>query len=257
MASPLVICSGMMRSGSTWSYNVCRTMFMQLAVRTNRKVLHGYADSAIMDDFVLNRWALTPELVVFKSHEIGPAALTAVQAGNAKAVVTFRDPRDCVASYMIFKHWSFENSMHQISGTAKLLDQHALCEHSLLVRYEDMMTNRLGEVRRIATHLRLKFNEDFITGVDAATGMEAGMKVSDSLQNRPADKFVMSDNHKVDPTTHLHENHFNGGTIGRWKQELSPEQIRISTEFFASWLLRLNYETPDSLVAVLNGAGIA
>jgi hypothetical protein len=247
----------MMRSGSTWSYNVCREMFQQLAGRTNRKLLYGYVDSAMLDDFVVSRWPLTPELVVFKSHEIGPAALSALFDGNAKAVVTFRDPRDCVASYMIFKRWSFENTMHQISGTVKLLEQHANCPHSLFVRYEDMMANRRGELWNIANHLHLKVNEAFITGVDGATNIDASKKIVDSLKGRPLDRITMSDDHKVDPTTHLHENHFNGGTIGRWKTELSPEQIRISTEFFASWLLQLNYETSESLEAALKGVPIA
>jgi hypothetical protein len=257
MLSPLCICSGVMRSGSTWSYNVCREMFQQLAARTHRSLKYGFMDSASMDNFVINEWPLTPELVVFKSHEIGLAALGAVQGGNAKAVVTFRDPRDCVASYMIFKRWSFENTMHQISGTVKLLEQHANCPHSLFLRYEDMMTDRRQELWKIASHLRLHVDEGFITGVDGATNMDASRKICESMKDRPADNFVISDDHKVDPKTHLHENHFNGGTIGRWKNELSPEQTRISTEFFASWLLRLNYETPESLEAVLKGVPVA
>jgi hypothetical protein len=251
MRPPLVICAGVIRSGSTWAYNVCREMFGQLAARTNRQVSAGYLDGSQLEEFVQVQWDLTTSMMVLKVHDIGPSALNAVRAGAAKAVCTYRDPRDCVASDMAFMNKSFDVCMKQISGTFENLRMYRFTPHILMIRYEDMMTNRPAEIRRIATHLKINCDDAFIAGIDRRTDLESSKKVCDSLAGRADDQVLTIADHRIDPATHLHSNHINGGTIGRWRVELSAEQIDYATEYFAPWLLRLGYETPDTLAGIL------
>jgi hypothetical protein len=103
------------------------------------------------------------------------------------------------------------------------------------------------EIRRIATHLGLNLNEAAINHIDSKTNLESSSQLCDSLTNRPAKDIQKVQNHIVDPATKLHHNHINGGTVGRWKYELSIDQVAYMTEFFAPWLRRLGYETEESL----------
>src|SRR5271156_4528903 len=101
MDARLCICNGMFRSGSTWSFNVCRALYQLLDGGQSRSQ-SGYMNRGPLDQLVLQKLpAITFPLVV-KSHDLGPAALAALRAGRARAVCTYRDPRDCVASDMIF-----------------------------------------------------------------------------------------------------------------------------------------------------------
>jgi hypothetical protein len=251
MCSPLCICNGVIRSGSTWSFNVCRELYRLAAVQSRQPFASNYLDGAQLEDFITNRWAATPTAMVFKCHDIGPVAFATLQAGKAKAVYTYRDPRDCVASDLLFRNYTFERSVKRVHGTLEYLHVLESTSSVLLSRYEDMMADRPSEIRRIAKHLGIHADDAAIQKIDAKTNLQNCNTVCESLKDRPVDKVVRFGNHLADPFTQLHENHLNGGTIGRWKYEFSPEQISYATEFFAPMLLKLGYETPESLKTLL------
>jgi hypothetical protein len=252
MRAPLCICNGVIRSGSTWSFNVCRELYQQLARHLNHGFGSAYLDSAPLEHFVSAQWPGVTGSTVIKAHDLGPASLAAVRSGKAKAVCTFRDPRDCVASDLQFMKYPFEVCVKRVSGTLEPLRIYQNTPHILLVRYEDMMADRLREIRRIAAHLGLNVSDDLVLQIDARTDVQSSSQVCASLKNKsPAEVWQVAD-HRVDPATQLHENHLNGGTIGRWKNELTRDQIAYMTEFFAPWLIKLGYETSQSLAAIFS-----
>jgi hypothetical protein len=59
--------------------------------------------------------------------------------------------------------------------------------------------------------------------------------------------FVV-ENHRRDEVTLLHDNHIGSGKVGRWKQDLTVEQVRVLTMVFAQSLDVLGYEFDRSLV---------
>src|SRR5438046_775033 len=99
---PLVLCTGMLRSGSTWSYNVCRLMAKAVAARERRPMSATYLLPQQLEQFLQQQPLPPPGPTVLKAHSIGPLALEALRAGRAKGICTFRDPRDCVASMITF-----------------------------------------------------------------------------------------------------------------------------------------------------------
>jgi hypothetical protein len=211
----------------------------------------AYLDSAPLEHFVTTQWQGVNGSTVIKAHDLGPASLAAVRSGRAKAVCTFRDPRDCVASDVQFMGYPFEICVKRISGTLEPLRIYQNTPHILLVRYEDMMAERGREIRRIATHLGLNISDDLVRQIDEKTNVQSSGRVCDGLKHKSAEQVMQVATHRVDPVTQLHENHLNGGKIGRWRDELSREQIAYMTEFFAPWLIKLGYETPQSLAAML------
>jgi len=249
--APLCICNGVIRSGSTWSFNVCRELFKEQALGSNQKFGSTYLDSQPLEQFITRQWPSVDGLTVIKAHNMGVAAMTVIRKGLAKAVCTYRDPRDCIASDLAFMNYPFEICIKRISSTLAPIRVYQSTPNILLVRYEDMMSDRLGEIRRIANHLGSQIDDAALHRIDGKTNLESSRRFCEDMKHRPADKLLKIDTHLVDPETHLHANHVNGGTVGRWKTELSSDQAAYVSEYFAPWLLQLGYETPASLQAIL------
>src|SRR6476660_8314714 len=100
MSFPLVFCTGMLRSGSTWSFNVCRLMGKVIAGRERKPMWSGYLMAEETGAFFNQVENDRPGPTILKIHKLTPRGLDLLHSGGAKAVCTFRDPRDCVASMM-------------------------------------------------------------------------------------------------------------------------------------------------------------
>jgi hypothetical protein len=206
-----------------------------------------YLEYTQLDSFINRQWETSPGPTVVKAHQIGPNALAAIRTGEAKAVCTFRDPRDCVASDIVFLGQGLEASVRRVAMTLEYLQHYQMTDHILLLRYENMMIDRRREIRRIAEHLKITLDDAAVHRIDAETDLEATKKICRQLKMRPSNAVLHIASHRVDPETHLHENHVSNAKIGRWRTELSADQGRWLTEYFSSWLLNLGYETHDSL----------
>jgi hypothetical protein len=226
-------------------------LYQQLAMHLKHGFGSAYLDSAPLEHFIAQQWPSVNGSTVIKAHDLGPTALAAVRAGKAKAVCTFRDPRDCVASDLQFMKYPFEVCMKRVSGTLEPLRIFQSTPHILLVRYEDMMADRPREIRRIATHLGLNLVDELVDQIDARTNPQSSAKLCANLKNKSNNEVLKVADHRVDPATQLHENHLNGGTIGRWRDELTGDQVSYMNEYFAPWLIKLGYETPQSLATML------
>jgi hypothetical protein len=244
----------MFRSGSTWSFNVCRELYQLLPQQFNEPVKSGYLEAVQLEHLVTQKWPTMTAPTVIKAHYIGPAAMAALRAGTAKGICTYRDPRDCVASDMAFMSYPLEVCLKRFGGTLEPLRLYQTTPNILLVKYEDMMVDRPRQLRRIANHLGVPANDAALHQIDARTNLQACKELCAQLPKRPANQVLHQANHIIDPVTHLHQNHINGGTIGRWRSELSIEQAMYVTEFFAPWLLKLGYETSDSIENFMRNA---
>ena len=245
---PPILCTGIVRSGSTWSFNVCRHLGQLLARQRGGPCTSGYAGEAELEQ---NMGVLTAApgrgTVVLKAHALGPVAVSAVRAGRAVAVCTFRDPRDCVASDLTFLKKSFDDCVRRVSHNLTYLSHYRSSRHTLFVRYEDMMANPLRQVMRVAAHLGVDAGESDLRRIDAMTGPPAARSIAAGLRFRPPEQVLYSDARRVDPATHLHENHIHSGRVGRWRDELPADQQDLLTDVFHPWLVELGYETAGAV----------
>jgi len=251
MKTPICFCNGVIRSGSTWSFNVCRGLLQEVSVQRKQPFGSAYLDAPVLEQFLTQHLPSIPGPTVIKAHMIGPAAMMALKTGQARAVCTFRDPRDCVASDVVFMGRGLEYSINRTANSLEFVRLYQSTPNIMLVKYEEMMTNRIGQIRRIAEHLEVSADEALIQRVDLNTNIESSKKVCGGLKNRPADQVLNIASHRVDPVTHLHEHHIGSAKMGRWRDDFSPAQGRWLTEYFSPWLLQLGYETQQSLRDIL------
>ena len=235
------------RSGSTWSFNVCREMGAHVARSSKRKLFSDYrgdTDLIIRDLSKTDRQDNTRTVAVIKSHSPGIKTRNWAGQGKIKNICTIRDPRDCFASYERF--WpkengeSIESRIEDFRSWLELADGFSNDGYSLLIRYEDMIANSLEQIRRISDYLGIRCSEDLLKEIATSTGVEAGQAIIDRMV---AGK---SGNERVfNPVTQLHENHLNGGEIGRWRNDLPAEiQEKVHTAFLP-WLIKFGYVDGD------------
>jgi len=186
--------------------------------------------------------------VVVKVHEIGPIALQWIRARRAKAVCTFRDPRDCVASDIVFWGDGFDASVQRVTISLKVLQASLYDDGStLLVRYEEMMSDTRLQIRRIAEYLNVEINQNDVERIDAQTNIHASRSISQGLSERPeSETDVGSTGHRRHRITLLHDNHIGNARAGRWKDELTDEQGQQLTQLFQHDLQAMGYESPAS-----------
>lgn len=243
----LILCTGMMRSGSTWSYNVCRLVGAMAAKQLNLPFGSTYLDGKHLDNFIRNRAPKRKGIMVIKSHFPGALALKLIKLNRVNSICTLRDPRDCIASRQVFNEESFEKSVRFIKGNLSYVDFYQNAGSTLFIRYEEMKSDPAAKIRDIAAYLRINLTDQHVADIHERTSMEKAAEIAEAIESRPREELIRDRDHYVDPETNLHEGHIRGGKIGRWKDELSAEQIETITRELGPWLVRLGYETEESL----------
>ncbi len=248
MAAALILCTGILRSGSTWSYNVCRELAQSQARKQRRPFGSAYLTEPQLDFFLNSQGAAIPGPTVLKTHNVGSVAREWIRSGRASVVCTFRDPRDCVASMLKFFRQDFAGAARRMLADLELLNIYQ-SSHGLLIRYEDMMSDSLAQIEKIALHLRIFVDRAELRRIDQATNLQSSQKICRELGGRDESQVRRSDGHRVDPATSLHDVHIMSSKSGRWKTELSDEQGRELTQMFHPWLVRLGYETAEQAMS--------
>jgi hypothetical protein len=257
MISPLIICNGVIRSGSTWSYNVCRILGHTLAKRRSQRCGMACLTDRSLDQFLQTDAFVREGPAVIKAHEIGPVALQWIADGKARAVCTFRDPRDCVASDIPFWGQGFDASVQRVIVSLKALHaSHQTSGRTLFVRYEDMMADRRSQIRRIAEYLEIPISDSEVELIDDQTNIDATQKFCQTISKEPAGRTdPVLGGHSRDRLTLLHDNHIGSAKSGRWKDDLSPEQAAYLTQLFQSSLRAMGYEADGRGIASDSKAG--
>jgi Sulfotransferase domain len=232
MLPPLVICDGIFRSGSTWSFNVCLQLAALRAGRSGEPLLSDYINEAQLEDFIRLKAAARPGPIVYKAHFVGPLAREWIRTGRAKSICTLRDPRDCVASDIAFMKGSFDEAVERVAVSLKTLEASVDYGRTLFIRYEDMMSDRLAQIQLIAAYLNIRIDEKQLEWIDAQTNIETSRVISAQVLatgESEAEKLGLRPRHA---TTLLHDNHIGSALVGRWKLDLSPAQGRQLTHLF-------------------------
>lgn len=250
MMSPIIICNGVIRSGSTWSYNVCRLLGQILAGRRSQPFGTMYLNPESLERFFQADVNSRDGPIVIKGHNTGPVALEWIRTGRARAVCTLRDPRDCVASSL--KYWGvgFDAALAKVVASYNFLPSYIDFGRTLFVRYEDMMNDRLWQIKRIAAHVQIDISPHEVEMIDAQTDIPSNRKICQELTTRTDDLTdVVVGEHRRDRVTLLHDNHIDSAEVGRWKRDLTPEQGQYLTKLFQRNLQVLGYEIDPSLAS--------
>ena len=241
----LVISAGMQKSGTGYLYRLIDELLQAGGNPSAQQVKVDYHFEKLMqgDNQTVGRlfvWKLVrlsatarrAGAFAVKTHSgPTPGAWLFSRSGWIKIIYSYRDPRDALLSGMdhgrriaakgkehtFDEMVEFEYALRVVSRWLRIWRLYQLVPGILQVRYEDLMTDPLGQLGRIETYLGLS--------VSLAKKQEILWKYS-----------------KDNPQGQREGMHFNKAATQRYRQELTAEQIARLNEIFGVYLSRMGYD---------------
>lgn len=219
----VALSTGVMRSGSTWAYNVLRVLFHMVAERHGFEQHAQYMDPWVLEEFLKAHIEVPGVVAVIKAHYTDTTARVMIREGVVKNVCTVRDPRDCVASRQAFKAESLEYSIRLVRSTFEHAARYD--PNTLMVLYDHLMERPAREIGRIAQYVKLKFPDEVYAEMATALSMGEMRKISDTLGQNP--KAVKAHDGLVDTVSLIHTRHIQSGAVGRYKRDFDTETAHL------------------------------
>lgn len=246
----LVICNGMIRSGSTLQYNLARTLIESMKAGVG----HGFFtyDQLIEQRDRLVRWGSAPSYHLIKSHEIFPGSSRLTQAGLLRICYIYRDIRDVAVSV--------QHGGRGTSGLFGRLDRALEAYYKLKKidgvlwqRYEVVIDDLVMAARSIAKFLNLNPSEETLVQTANQCSLETAKQVAVGLRNtlwgslasrlRSLGLPIPWKIRLFDEETLLHYDHISEheGAVGVWRAYSDEDQMREITRRYGSWLTECDY----------------
>ncbi len=243
----LVLASGLQKSGTAW--------FVQLT--NDLLVTAGYSDNCmIRDKFnltflkydecniqkptleklnILTSPPVSNYSFVIKTHHHPNQHISELMAqGKIKVTYIYRDPRDVALSAYeagkklrsrgVFKRFGKLRTMEEaIEWTCQKLQncwqEWTHLKGILCFKYEDLLGNTMDELEKLCDFLEIEVNE---------------RKIKKIIETHSAEKIK-----KTKSYTNVY--HFNKGKIGRFREEMTEEEIELCHKTFGDYIERMGY----------------
>ena len=166
----LVICSGMMRSGSTLQYNLTR----ETAEASGKGIGEGYFDAYDLESYhkKVESWIRDDRIHVLKSHDLPKFILDQADNPGLFIVYVHRDLRD-VARSLIRKFPKAESQLFKdIDDALDVYRAATRCQNVIMQKFDDLMNNKKKAVQEIASFIGVTLNEDLTDKIMHATSPE-------------------------------------------------------------------------------------
>ena len=194
----LVLCDGMPRSASTWSFNVVKGLLRHSD--PDSKVIGGYDEDVAA---FLTSTAATADHVVLKCHTLDSHARELVRCGAAKAVYTHRDVREATVSCMAMFGYDFDQALAAIASSLEVWRFHLREQNALILDYVELTTRPGDCIERIASYLGVAHSSELVADISEETSITRMREVVTDLEQSGAEAF--------DSETLLHPRHFTDG----------------------------------------------
>lgn len=234
----LVICCGMMRSGSTLQYQIVVELLQRSQRGTGIGEVRETTCAALLEAAAAQNQPGDQALKVHKLSHLADAA-AAIAAGQAIGLYISRDVRDVAVSLMNMRRVDFETLLFQLGEVQQVLLDYAAwtqMPRMLISQYEPMMADLATEVRRIAAHL------------DIDLSPAAAQAIADTYDLKQQQRRIQAWQHSADydasqhdPNSLLHHNHIKSGASQQWRQALQPMEIAYLEAIAGDWLVAQGY----------------
>jgi hypothetical protein len=229
----LILCNGMPRSGSTWSFNVVTGLLRRF--EPSQTVHAGYDEDVGRFLRGIDR---DLSHAVLKCHSLDAFGYSLVRIGAAKVVYTWRDIADVTVSYMRMFGNDFDHALDVIDTSLELRRFHLERSNAVILAYNDIMTRPEKAIEAIASYLGLEGRPDLIALVNEETSLErVREKVAQLSSEETRRRLIRHENTMYDPETLLNVNHIRDGNSGYGRRLLSQEQISRIDELMRKWRL--------------------
>jgi hypothetical protein len=250
---PILFIAGLPKSGSTWIEKMVSSYdgyheFLLPAIAKHELATGGSHDFEMPADMFDD---MKNMLVLTKMHCHGSINnVNVLETAGINYVILHRDLRDVAVSYHFYVHntpWHPEHKLHHNISVQEGLavfanrmlpsyikwvrswKENAVKEHSVQLRYEDMLVDPIAGMTKVATLFELDSSIETVTRIVEAHSfkkMSGGRKQGDGSNSAFARK----------------------GVAGDWKNHFTPDLRAQYGVLLADFLIETEYETDESWV---------
>lgn len=236
----LILCSGMPRSASTWSYNVIYESIHQFKKGQKSFQRIGYFDKLDLDNYLVENYINKSNIVLLaKSHFPSDLIVQFIEDGFIKNIYTMRDPRDAVVSIMKKFNSSLENGIKSVKDSIIFIEK--IEKNSLLIDYQEIMNFPERALIKIMKYLDETISQDKLESIIHKNNIE---NIKNKIEENKLEKKKLKK--YKDGYYHLdnlyHENHIINGNDGQYLDYLTKDQIDAIENEFSSWIFRHKYK---------------
>lgn len=210
----IVIC-GMPRSGSTLLFNLIKQITLIYSQKVN--TYFNY------DSEYRNLLTAETSIYVKKNHRFSPLLSKRIEKKLTIGFFTHRDLRDVVVSLIQkgritdFYEWLNRRKLRKIVNDSML---YAHTKNIILISYDDLLNNKRKIISKISAELNIQLSDEEIENLIKSSDIE-------KIKKQIADRRTLD---VIDISTQLHSNHIKDGIVGKWKEKLNEDQIKIINE---------------------------
>jgi len=195
----IVLCTGIIRSGSTWSFNVARLLLARGAT-----AVRGEFSNKIRTA-IRHGVAARVEHHVIKAHEPDRFGKRMIAEGRCRTICTYRDPLDCIASGIEAFGETFEDMVTLTRRHLELLKLQREAGGVHFVWYDDIVERPHERIRAIADYLGQSVDEYEVRRISRSMDRDSVSRLVKELPTAPADG--KSRQQSWDPETLFHPGH--------------------------------------------------
>lgn len=246
----LIVCNGMMRSGSTLQYNLVRLLISQ-----NRNgIAHGFFEAKDLDTNLIEKWANSNKIHLLKTHDLHPSISELALGGTNHVMILYiyRDIRDIAMSAMRVFKYETKASLYVSLDVAIDTDiKIRKLDCAIIERYEDFVINTHDAVSRYADLLGLNVTDCDIEQVvmqclpknlSRSSSKKKKVEKMTSFFKCFLNLFARS-KYIHDPITLLHDNHISSNydkAVKLKTSEWSLDNLEIQNKY-KDWLSDRGY----------------
>ncbi len=232
----LVVCCGMIRSGSTLQYNLVRGLVE--ATGSGRGL--GFIGNPDRDDR-LCRWSQTSTWHVVKMHGLADWMLEEQARKSIRFFFSHRDLRDVAASAKRKFGWPSPQIWQAIDAAIGLQQRLEDIPEAEIHRYAELSADPSKSLASIAEFLGLPLGDRSKSRILSACSLNSAQEVQAAIRDIMSAKGVsISEDNKAsifDQTTLLHHNHISpsGGKDDAWHHDLTTDDLRTIDGRYRQW----------------------
>lgn len=241
---------GMVRSGSTWIYNVVR----EILGETGCGSAIGYlGEGNDLDQALQSPQEGTPRVIKF--HDPTDVACDMLASGRARAIYTQRDLRDVAVSLIRFENTSLIDLIcsQRLGRIIATHERWTACDNLLCIEYADAMARQRDTIAQIAGFLGLPLSpEAALQIVERCSIDQSRQRMQAINSHHEGDDGLQTKDigrgRQYDQQTLLHANHVtSGGKTGVYKDVLDKGEIALFDGIYGDWLQSHHYQTAPIL----------
>ena len=234
----LLFCDGMPRSASTWVYNVAFALLKNVVADGQICRTHNEDSRAALETL-----GNAADWRIVKCHKLDDHARDIFRAGNARAIYSYRDVFDAIASFLVMFRFSFDDCLQVMEESLDVYDFHRETGYFLALDYESIVNSPRLTVDKIARSLNLQVASSAIAAIDEHHSLTTIKELSGKLATSLGEDRLVKNSSA--PTIRRHN-----GTSGTSGMAVSDTDAAICFLTKSSnWKTGFGIERPDRKIS--------